>query len=75
MTSQDRSGPPSDTAIVADARNLGLPISITLLETARDIQERSPSAYGIFGVLLDGELLSYLCLLEKDLAELITPRR
>ena len=66
---------PEPEGRIIDARNLGLPISITLLETARDIQERSPSAYGIFGVLLDGELLSYLCLLEKDLAELITPRR
>ncbi len=31
----------------------------------------SPSAYGAFGIVLDGQLLSYHYLLPKDLAKLI----
>ena len=44
------------------------------LETAADVQARAPSPYGVFGVVLDGELLSYHYLLEKDLAALVAAR-
>ena len=49
-------------------------MSVEKLKTAADVQARSPSAYGVFGVVLDGELLSYHYLLEKDLMALLASR-
>lgn len=63
----------AEKAIVAGAEQLGMPVALTKLETAHDVQTRSPSAYGVFGVVLDGELLSYHYLLEKDLVSLLAP--
>jgi hypothetical protein len=34
----------------------------------------SPSAYGVFGIVLDGRLLSYHYLVEKDFDKLIFER-
>ena len=64
----------AEQAIVTGAGEVGVPVAIRKLETAADVQAHSPSAYGIFGVVLDGELLSYHYLLEKDLASLLAAR-
>ena len=64
----------AEQAIVTGAQELCVPVSITKLESSRDVQERSPSAYGVFGVVLNGELLSYHYLLEKDLRGLLSGR-
>ncbi len=61
----------AEQAIVAGAAAMGMPTTIVRLESAADVQHRSPSAYGIFGVVLDGTLLSYHYLLEKDLRALV----
>lgn len=44
------------------------------LMTARDVQALSPSAYGVFQAVLDGKLVSYHYLLEKDALELFARR-
>ncbi len=64
----------AEGAIVAGAEKLGLPVAITHLATAPEVQSRSPSAFGVFGIVLDGELLSYHYLLEKDLVSLVSSR-
>jgi hypothetical protein len=38
------------------------------------VQEQSPSAYGVFGTVLDGKLLAYQYLLEKDFDRLLQER-
>ncbi len=58
-------------AIVSGAGKLGLPVAVERFESAADLQRRSPSAFGVFGVVFDGELLSYHYLLEKDLVALV----
>jgi hypothetical protein len=39
------------------------------------VQERSPSAYGVFGTVLDGRLLAYQYLLQKDFDKLLLLER
>jgi len=34
--------------------------------TAEDVQTRSPSPYGVFGIVLNGRLLNYHYLTEAD---------
>jgi hypothetical protein len=41
------------------------------LQSAPEVQASSPSAYGAFGIVLDGQLLSYHYLLPKDFAKWI----
>ena len=64
----------AEQIIVSFAERTGFPLAITKLESAEEVQTRSPSAYGVFGVVLDGALLSYHYLLEKDLDALVTAR-
>jgi len=64
----------AERVIVDAAETLRLPVDIVTLGSAGEVQERSPSAYGVFGVVLDGELLSYHYLLEKDLVKLVGER-
>lgn len=64
----------AEQAIIDGAEGLGLPVRIERLETAAEVQARSPSAFGIFGVVLDGELLAYHYLLEKDLVAKVEAR-
>lgn len=64
----------AERAVITGAENLGLAIKVVRLETAAEVQARSPSAFGVFGVVLDGELLSYHYLLEKDLVALVGAR-
>jgi L-amino acid N-acyltransferase YncA len=48
------------------AKAKGIPARATSFQSARDVQDRSPSPYGVFGIVLDGRLLSYHYLLPKD---------
>lgn len=56
------------------AREYGLQARVVELRTAGEVQERSPSPYGIFGVTLDGSLFSYHYLLRKDIEKLMAER-
>jgi GNAT superfamily N-acetyltransferase len=64
----------AEQTILAAAEAMGIPARIEKLESAADVQTRAPSPYGVFGVVLDGKLLSYHYLLEKDLRALIAER-
>ncbi len=57
--------------IIESAEQMGIAARLCKLETAAEVRKRSPSPFGIFGVVLDGELLAYHYLLEKDLTKLI----
>lgn len=61
----------AEQAVIQGAQQMGIPVEIAKLATAQDVQARSPSAFGIFGVVLAGKLLSYHYLLEKDLMALV----
>jgi GNAT superfamily N-acetyltransferase len=52
------------------AQERGIPARVVELQSAQQVQASSPSAYGVFGIVLDGRLWSYHYLLPKDLATL-----
>jgi GNAT superfamily N-acetyltransferase len=60
--------------ILAFAKEKGIPARSVELQSAREVQERSPSAYGVFGTVLDGQLLAYQYLLQKDFEKLLLER-
>jgi GNAT superfamily N-acetyltransferase len=53
------------------AQEKGIPARVVELTSAREVQETSPSAYGVFGIVLDGRLFSYHYLLPKDFEKLL----
>jgi len=60
-------------AMVADtAEELGIDYRVIDLKSSRDVQTLSPSAYGVFGILYNGNLLSYYYLLKKELVKRIS---
>ena len=65
----------AESAIVAGAETLGLPVRIVSLDSPQEVQNRSPSPFGVFAVVMDGELLSYHYLLEKDFVALAAARQ
>lgn len=52
--------------IVEEARDKGIDTRVVSCEKAQQVRSRSPSAYGTFGVVHDGELLSYHYLTKKQ---------
>jgi L-amino acid N-acyltransferase YncA len=62
------------SAMLSYARERGIRSSVVELRTAREVQEQSPSAYGVFGTVLDGKLLAYQYLLQKDFDKLLQER-
>ena len=64
----------AEDAIIAGAERLGMLAKLVKLTSAAEVQARAPSAFGVFGVVLDGELLAYHYLLEKDLVSLVSAR-
>lgn len=64
----------AEQLIVTSAEQMGISARIFKLESATEVQQRGPSPFGIFGVVLDGELLAYHYLLEKDLTKLVEGR-
>jgi GNAT superfamily N-acetyltransferase len=57
-------------AILKFAAEKGIPAQVVELQSAQEVQETSPSAYGVFGVVLDGKLFSYHYFQRKDFARL-----
>ena len=60
--------------ILSFAKARGIRSKVVELKTAKEVQEQSPSAYGVFGTVLDGKLLAYQYLLEKDFDRLLQER-
>ena len=57
--------------ILAFAKERGMRTQVIEFKTAGDMQERSPSAYGVFGIVLDGSFFAYHYLLQKDFDKLM----
>jgi GNAT superfamily N-acetyltransferase len=57
--------------IVDSAGELDIPTQAVELKNCQEAQERSPSAYGLFGVVYNGQLLSYHYLGQKDVLKLL----
>ena len=51
------------------AKKTGLQCKTVELQSAEEVRRQSPSAYGAFGIVYNGKLLSYSYLLEKELKE------
>jgi len=62
-------------SILRIAKERGIKARTVELKTAREVQERSPSAYGTFGTVFDGRLLSYHYLVEKDFDKLVLEQK
>lgn len=58
-------------AILDFTRERKIKAKVVEFKTAQEVQERSPSAYGVFGTVLDGQLLAYHYLLPKDFEKLM----
>lgn len=58
-------------AVLEAAQARGIPAKVVEFQSAREVQELSPSPYGVFGILYDGKLLSYHYLLPKDFDKLL----
>jgi len=61
----------TETALRAAAK-AGLTSRVVELRSRADVLGLSPTPYGVFGLILDGKLLSYHYQLEKDLLPLLT---
>jgi GNAT superfamily N-acetyltransferase len=53
------------------AQARGIPARVHTFHSAEEVRENSPSPYGVFGIVLDGRLLSYYYLLPKDFDKLL----
>jgi len=62
-----------NTALEA-ARTRGITARVVELTSAREVRERAPSPYGVFTIVLDGEVLSHYYLPQKKLNELLDKR-
>jgi len=60
----------TNTAVLA-AEKHGIENRVVELTSAKEVRELSPSPYGVFGIALNGELLRYHYMLEKDLVPLL----
>jgi hypothetical protein len=60
--------------ILTFAKEKGMRARSVELKSAQEVQEQSPSAYGVFGTVLDGKLLAYQYLLQKDFEKLLLER-
>ncbi|MCP3974784.1 MAG: GNAT family N-acetyltransferase [bacterium] len=53
--------------ILAQAEAHGIaPVNVVTLDSAESVREKSPTPYGVFGSVLDGQLLSYRYLTPKE---------
>ena len=55
---------------LAAAQARGIPAWVVEYLSAQELRENSPSPYGVYGIVLDGRLLSYYYLSEKGFANL-----
>jgi GNAT superfamily N-acetyltransferase len=53
--------------VVEFGRAHGIETKVVALETSRQVQEMSPTPYGTFAIVHDGQLLSYYYMTNKDL--------
>jgi L-amino acid N-acyltransferase YncA len=53
------------------AREAGVSAQVVELATAKEVQAAAPSAYGVFGVVYDGKLLTYNSSGRKEILELL----
>ncbi len=60
--------------ILAFAKERGMRTQVVEFKTAGEVQEQSPSAYGVFGIVLDGSFFAYHYLLQKDFDKLMLER-
>jgi GNAT superfamily N-acetyltransferase len=60
--------------ILTFAKEKGIRARSVEFKSAQEVQEQSPSAYGVFGTVLDGQLLAYQYLLQKDFDKLLLER-
>jgi len=60
--------------ILSFAKEKGIRARTVELKSAQEVREQSPSAYGVFGTVLDGKLLAYQYLLQKDFDKLLLER-
>jgi len=51
---------------VQAAQEHGIPAKVVEFQSAREVQEHSPTPYGVFGIVLDGKLLAYHYVNPKD---------
>ena len=54
------------TTVLDVARRAKIKSRVVNLESADEVRQLSPSPYGVFAIVLDGQLISYHYLLEKD---------
>ncbi len=59
------------TTVLDVAKRANIKSRVVDLESADQVRQLSPSPYGVFGIVLDGQLISYHYLLEKDLIPLL----
>ncbi len=57
--------------VLQSAAEHAIPAKVVELHSAQEVQDLSPSPYGVFGVVLDGQLLTYHYLLPKDFEKLL----
>jgi hypothetical protein len=55
-------------------RDRGLKVQAVELTSAREVRERAPSPYGVFSIVVDGEVLSHYYQPKKKLIELLDAR-
>jgi hypothetical protein len=58
--------------ILSFAKARGIPSQVVEFKTAKEVQKKSPSAYGVFGTVLDGRFFAYHYLLQKDFDKLMS---
>jgi L-amino acid N-acyltransferase YncA len=64
----------SVNAVLESAREVGVQARVIELQSARETQDHAPSAYGVFNVVYNGELLTYHPISGKDLLKLLGER-
>ena len=57
--------------VTETAAERGMETQIIQLESSRQVQDAAPSAYGVFGVVHNGKLLTYHYAIKKDMVELL----
>jgi GNAT superfamily N-acetyltransferase len=57
--------------ILSFAQARGIRSKVVEFKTAKEVQKKSPSAYGVFGTVLDGRFFAYHYLLQKDFDKLM----
>jgi N-acetylglutamate synthase-like GNAT family acetyltransferase len=57
--------------VLQSASEHGIPAKVVELSSAQEVQDLSPSPYGVFGIVLDGKLLAYHYLLPKNFEKLL----